>query len=120
MVNLFAYGTLRQPEVQRASFGRLLDGRPDTLPGYRLEPLVIRDEKVVALSGLAVHKAARPTGDPADRVAGTLFRISEAELEAADRYEVDDMVRIEARLESGASAWVYVRANPDRGVRARP
>ena len=107
---LFAYGTLRLAEVQRATFGRLLDGRPDSLPGYRLEPLIIRDENVVALSGLDIHQAARPTGDPADRVPGILFRITKAELEAADRYEVDDMVRIEARLESGSAAWVYVSA----------
>ena len=107
---LFAYGTLRLAEVQRATFGRLLDGRPDSLPGYRLEPLIIRDENVVALSGLAVHQAARPTGDPADLVPGILFRITPAELEAADRYEVDDMARVQARLESGATAWVYVWA----------
>ncbi len=108
-VLLFAYGTLRLPEVQRASFGRLLDGRSDALPGYRLSPLAIGDEKVVALSGLAIHQAARPTGDPADLVPGTVFEITPAELEAADRYEVDEMVRIEAKLASGATAWVYVR-----------
>jgi hypothetical protein len=109
MVSLFAYGTLRQAEVQRATFGRLLDGRPDALPGYRLGTLAIRDEQVIALSGMAVHQAALRTCDPADLVPGTRFRITAAELAAADSYEVDDMKRIEARLASGTLAFVYVR-----------
>jgi len=33
---LFSYGTLRQPEVQRATFGREIDGRPDAIVGYDL------------------------------------------------------------------------------------
>ena len=110
MVPLFAYGTLRQPEVQSATFGRLLDGVPDMLPGYRLAPLNIRDESVIALSGLAIHTAAERTGTPADLVPGIVFRISAAELAAADSYEVEEMKRIEARLASGETAFVYVRA----------
>lgn len=33
-VRLFSYGTLQQENVQRATFGRLLDGTPDALMGY--------------------------------------------------------------------------------------
>jgi len=110
MVSLFAYGTLRQAEVQRATFGRLLDGVPDMLPGYQLVPLNIRDESVIALSGLAIHTAAERTGNSEDLVPGILFRISPAELAAADSYEVEEMKRIEGRLVSGSTAWVYVRA----------
>ena len=33
-VPLFSYGTLRQANVQMASFGRLLAGSPDALPRY--------------------------------------------------------------------------------------
>lgn len=110
MVSLFAYGTLRQAEVQRASFGRLLDGVPDMLRGYRLAQLAIRDESVIALSGLAIHTAAERTGNPDDLVAGIVFRISAAELVAADSYEVEEMKRVEARLASGSIAFVYVRA----------
>ena len=112
LIPLFAYGTLRHPRVQRATFGRLLDGRADTLAGYRLAPLAIHDSAVVELSGLAVHSAAQPTGDPNDRISGTLLLVTRAELEAADRYEVTEMVRIEVRLQSGETAWVYVRADP--------
>jgi hypothetical protein len=31
---LFSYGTLRQPEVQRTTFGRELEGRPDAIVGF--------------------------------------------------------------------------------------
>jgi hypothetical protein len=31
---LFSYGTLQDRAVQVANFGRLLLGRPDSLPGY--------------------------------------------------------------------------------------
>lgn len=37
-----------------------------------------------------------------------VFEISEAELAAADEYEVDDYRRIAVPLRSGATAWVYV------------
>ena len=110
-VALFSYGTLRQGEVQRATFGRLLEGKPDALTGFALAPLPIDDPYVIATSGSALHQIARPTGDPADRIEGLVFEITPAELEAADRYEVDTVKRIEAELASGARAFVYVSAS---------
>lgn len=110
-VALFAYGTLQLPAVQDTTFGRLLDGQPDALPGFVLAPLEIKDEHVVATSGLTVHNMACATGDPADRIPGVVFAITPAELAAADAYEVDDMKRIEVELVSGARAFVYVSAN---------
>lgn len=107
-VALFSYGTLQLPEVQRANYGRLLDGEPDTLTGYRLVPLAITDPEVVRLSGKAVHTIAEGTGNPDDRIAGLVFLLSEAELDATDSYEVDAYARVEAELESGRRAWVYV------------
>ena len=109
MAALFSYGTLRQANVQMATFGRLLDGTPDALPGYRLAPMPIHDPKVVETSGLATHSIAVPSGDPEDRIEGLKFEISEAELAAADDYEVAGIDRIEAALASGARAFVYVR-----------
>jgi hypothetical protein len=110
VVALFSYGTLQQPKVQLANYGHLLGGTADALIGYRLEQLVIDDPKVVELSGKAVHTIARATGDPADRISGTLFELTEAELRSTDAYEVDAYARIEALLESGRRAWVYVSA----------
>jgi gamma-glutamylcyclotransferase (GGCT)/AIG2-like uncharacterized protein YtfP len=109
-VSLFSYGTLRQAEVQMASFGRLLAGQPDALPGYKSIMLEITDPDVVATSGLKFHPIVVETGNPADEVAGTLFAITAAELAAADAYEVSDYKRIEVVLKSGTSAWVYVKA----------
>jgi hypothetical protein len=107
IVQLFSYGTLQLAEVQRALFGRLLAGRPDTLLGYRLAPLVISDPDAVATSGLAVHTIARRTGNPEDRVPGVVFEITPAELDRADRYETDAYARVEIVLASGAAAIVY-------------
>lgn len=105
---LFSYGTLQLPEVQRANYGRLLDGEPDRLTGYRLIPLAISDPDVVRISGKAVHTIACATGDPHDRIPGMVFDLSEEELTATDRYETDAYARAEVTLDSGRRAVVYV------------
>jgi hypothetical protein len=110
--DLFSYGTLRQANVQLALFGRTLDGREDALPGFALEPMAIDDPAVIAASGASVHTIARPAGDWADAIPGTVFRLTAAELEAADRYESGPIRRIHVRLASGAEAFVYVAAEP--------
>ena len=48
---LFSYGTLQDPDVQLANFGRRLDGTSDALPGYRLDWLLITDPQVIEVSG---------------------------------------------------------------------
>jgi gamma-glutamylcyclotransferase (GGCT)/AIG2-like uncharacterized protein YtfP len=106
---LFSYGTLRDPAVQRASFGRELSGREDDLPGYRLDLLEISDPQVLDLSGLSQHPIVVATGDGRDRVPGVVFEVTDDELAAADGYEVDDYERVLATLSSGAQAWVYVK-----------
>jgi gamma-glutamylcyclotransferase (GGCT)/AIG2-like uncharacterized protein YtfP len=110
LVPLFSYGTLRQENVQMASFGRLLAGSPDALPGYASVTIEITDPDVVAASGKKFHPMVVETGHPEDEVAGTPFLITEAELVAADAYEVSDYKRIEVVLKSGKNAWVYVKA----------
>src|SRR4051794_39462511 len=107
-IPLFSYGTLQQEEVQRATYGRLLAGPPDVLTGYRLQPLTITNPEVVALSGEAVHMIASRTGDPAETISGVIYAITPAELAATDNYEGDAYARVEVRLASGATAFVYV------------
>lgn len=107
---LFSYGTLQNPDVQRATFGRVLHGEADALVGYRRRLLKIEDAQVVATSGQAYHPIVERSDDAADTVAGTVFAISAEELARADAYEVDDYRRVEAALASGGRAWVYVRA----------
>ena len=101
---LFSYGTLQQDDVQLATFGRRLEGRADALPGYATSLFEITDADVIATSGKSHHLMARPTGNPADEVAGVAFRITPAELAAADTYEVSAYKRIGARLKSGLEA----------------
>lgn len=107
-IELFSYGTLQQPEVQLANYGRLVEGQADALPGYALAQLTIEDPHVVGVSGKRVHMIARPTGNPRDRVNGTVLFLTQAELEASDTYEVDAYTRVEAQLESGRIAFVYI------------
>ncbi|WP_332810761.1 gamma-glutamylcyclotransferase family protein [Sphingomonas sp.] len=114
LVRLFSYGTLQWPQVQIATFGRLVEGRPDALTGFRLSACAISDPKVVETSGAAIHTIARPSGDPSDRIEGVVFAITAAELQAADLYEVD-AVRAEVTLASGAKAFVYIGRNAGSG-----
>lgn len=108
-VLLFSYGTLRQPEVQLATFGRLLDGREAGVVGYRLEWLTITDSAVIATSGSDRHPLLVPD-DLGASVTGTVFTITPDELLAADDYEVDDYARVLVPLDTGETAWVYVFA----------
>jgi hypothetical protein len=111
---LFSYGTLQLPDVQRATFGRELAGRPDAIVGYRLDYVTITDPQVLAASGSDRHPILIPADGSRGRVAGavegTVFAITESELLAADEYEVDDYQRIAVPLRSGDTAWVYVFA----------
>lgn len=114
---LFSYGTLQQPEVQRATFGRVLEGGHDALVGYVVDMVEIEDAVVVATSGKPQHPIVRHTGHPEDRVAGVVLVVTDAELAHADRYEVAAYRRVEAELASGRRAWVYVdarQAMPER------
>lgn len=107
-VQLFSYGTLQLADVQLATFGRLLNGNPDLLPGHRLDQVAITDQDVVAVSGSAGHPIVSPSGRPDDRVAGTAFTISTTELAGADTYEVASYRRARVSLGSGVPAWVYL------------
>lgn len=105
---LFSYGTLRQRDVQLATFGRELEGQLDAIVGYDLDWLIITDPHVIATSGSARHPILKPVGDATAEVAGAVFAVTAEDLAAADDYEVDDYVRVRVPLRSGRTAWVYV------------
>lgn len=111
-VALFSYGTLQDPNVQLATYGRLVEGKADSLPGYVLIDLVIDDPQVVSLSGKNVHTIARRTDGAEDRIYGTLLFLTSPELMSSDDYEVEAYARTEVTLESGRKAFVYVEAEP--------
>lgn len=105
---LFSYGTLQQEHVQISTFGRRLNGRADGIIGYIVTSCKIADPKVIEISGLAKHPMIRATGNVRHRVPGTVFQLTDEELSKADSYEVDAYVRVQAPLESGGRAWVYI------------
>lgn len=109
-VRLFSYGTLREPHVQLATFGRLLEGEPDAVLGYQLETVRITDPAVIKTSGSDRHPILRACEDPAAVVEGIAFLVTKQELSAADAYEVADYARASVPLRSGGRAWLYVLA----------
>jgi hypothetical protein len=110
---LFSYGTLQQPAVQQATFGRLLEERDEVLEGYALSMIEISDPEVIAISGSNRHPLVRWTGEPGDRVEGVALRVTVAEIAAADAYETSDYVRVTVTLASGLEASVYVNRPSD-------
>jgi gamma-glutamylcyclotransferase (GGCT)/AIG2-like uncharacterized protein YtfP len=104
---LFSYGTLQESTVQRALFGRLLEGEPDELVGFARSTQTIADAAFIAKSGKAEHAVVTFTGKSENRVRGTVFELSDAEIEAADRYEPAGYERIKTTLRSGREAWVF-------------
>ncbi|HTI40429.1 MAG TPA: gamma-glutamylcyclotransferase family protein [Vicinamibacterales bacterium] len=108
---LFSYGTLQQADVQLATFGRLLQGSKDELPGYERSAVAIEDVQVIARLGRTHHANITFNGRSDSRVPGTVFEVADAELDAADRFERPfNYQRIGVTLASGKEAWVYVAA----------
>jgi gamma-glutamylcyclotransferase (GGCT)/AIG2-like uncharacterized protein YtfP len=117
---LFSYGTLQQDDVQLATFGRLLEGQRDELPGFERSLVPIENPQIAAISGKTHYANVKFTGDVGSRVSGTLFEVTEAELAAADEYERRAAYRrLLLTLASGRQAWVYVWP-PERSADRRP
>lgn len=56
-----------------------------------------------------VLQVLRRTGNPVDKVIGTVLSLTEAEIEAADEYQAPLLYRrIEVSLAGGQAGWVYV------------
>lgn len=106
--NLFSYGTLQLESIQLKTFGRKLEGHPDVLTGYKLSLVKIKDEAVVASSGMTHYNNILYTGNESDQINGTVYIITGDELKQADEYEsADDYGRIMLQLKSGNTAWVF-------------
>ena len=87
-VLLFSYGTLQDPAVQIANFGRRLEGTPDVLTGFEVGEIEITDPEVIAESGLTHHLILRPARDPAATIPGTTNPVIPA-LPAAPTYRAE-------------------------------
>src|SRR5687768_9189274 len=109
--NLFSYGSLQSEAVQLKTFGRTLGGHRDLLIGYRTSLLEIKDQSVISTSGMTHYQNLEYTGNPADKVSGMVFAISESELRKADQYEEPaNYKRIRVELGSGKMAWVFLHS----------
>ena len=106
---LFSYGTLQLERVQLDTFGRLLKGRKDMLRNYRIRKLKITDPEVIKSSGTDIHPILEYTGCEDDFVEGTIYELTDNELQQADSYEVGDYQRKSLKFESGISAYVYLK-----------
>ena len=108
---LFSYGTLREENVQRSTFGRRLAGHADSLPGFEPSSVRIDDPSVVAAIGRTHHANVTFNGRVDSRVPGMVFEITDDELAKADEFEAPFAYRrVAVTLASGGRAWVYVHA----------
>ncbi len=109
---LFSYGTLQEENVQLSTFGRLLQGQRDELPGFERSLVRIEDPKVVATTGRTHYANVTFNGRHDSRVSGTVFEITDSELAAADEYEQSAAyTRVTAKLASGKQVWLYVHVD---------
>ncbi len=110
---LFSYGTLQLQKVQLETFGRILEGTPETLNGFKIERLRITNQSVLDKSEQEFHPIALPSNNKNDEIKGTLYQISSEELAHADAYEVSDYKRILVTFQSGKKGWIYIKSDND-------
>jgi len=106
---LFSYGTLQKEKVQIELFGRILQGSGDTLIGYKVSTIEIKDESFL-LKGEQKYQLTAVISKDNDNIKGTVFEITEEELRLADKYEPVNYKRVKVVLESGKEAWIYIAA----------
>lgn len=106
MAKLFAYGTLKEKDIQENIFGRSLTGIGETLLGYSVKSIQIEEE-----FGVETYPIITPTNDASDRIEGIVFELTPKDLELADTYEGKYYRRIEVLLQTKEKVWVYSAVN---------
>jgi gamma-glutamylcyclotransferase (GGCT)/AIG2-like uncharacterized protein YtfP len=106
MEQLFAYGTLKNKDIQETIFGRILKGTPETLVSYIIKEIQIEEE-----FGLQAYPIIVQTQNKDNTIEGILYQISKQELLQSDIYEGKYYKRIEVLLQSNQKAWVYSANN---------
>lgn len=103
---VFSYGAFTQPQVHRRVYGRRLNGRLDSLHGYRLKLIDVPDDVVETL-GMTKQPAA-VAGESHDLIAGMRYEISNIELAAVESVNSGLFDRVWVKLASGERSWVFV------------
>jgi len=98
--NLFVYGTLLKPEIQKKFFGKILEGKEDSVVGFKKSIIVIEGES---------YSILEKSRNRFDVVFGKVFEITDEDLKKLDEYETDAYRRVEVVLSNGEDAWVYVK-----------
>lgn len=94
--NVFIYGALNFKETQIRVIGRMVDGTPDKLPGYRLDKIMV--------DGIAHNIVVK---DEKGTVEGIMIQVTKEELNKIDDYKTGAYKRGRVILTSGKMAWVY-------------
>lgn len=105
MEQLFSYGTLQSKEIQMQVFNKILTGTPDQLTGYKLKDLKIEEE-----FGMTDYFVAMPSENIADSIKGIVYTISGKDLAKADLFESNAYKRVQIKLKSGVTAWIYIES----------
>ena len=105
---LFSYGTLRKEQVQMDLFRRVLTGSADALRGYKMSTIKITDTAFLSNGEEPYQKTVVTSDDKNDMVSGTALEVTSGELLIADKYEPANYKRVNVRLESGKTAWIYI------------
>ena len=100
MENLFIYGNLKKPEIQKKVFGRVAESSEDSLKGYKKSQIEIEGEIFPILIN---------SKNPWDFVVGSVIEVTGDELKKIDRYEGEEYKRKKVILSSGKESWVYVK-----------
>lgn len=96
MEKLFVYGTLREPEVQKKVFGRVIALHDDILEGY--------EKQTVEING-NIYPIAVPNSQQS--IEGKLLEATPDEIILMDEYETEAYQRKKVQLKSGEASWVY-------------
>jgi gamma-glutamylcyclotransferase (GGCT)/AIG2-like uncharacterized protein YtfP len=97
MEQLFVYGSLKKPEVQKSVFGRVAKSFPDILQDYTRSKI-----KIENIYPIIFPKKRR-------YVRGLIFLVNSEELKLIDAYETRSYRRQKVFLRSGVRAWVYTK-----------
>ncbi|HLV14922.1 MAG TPA: AAA family ATPase [Xanthomarina sp.] len=108
---LFSYGSLKSKQVQLEHFGRELKGTADSLSGYKLTDLEIKDTTVIKIDKTDILSIASKSREVTDKIEGLVLEITGEELVQIDKFGLSNYKRIKETTNSGAEVWVYVAHN---------